>query len=356
MALGTILIILSCLMGIPNIVATGLSLLHYDHWWIRIFDYPKLQMIAFMCLALILYSIATGGSEIPDKIYLGLLIITIIYQLYKVQPYTPFSKLQVLGAGKNDSENHLSMVHCNVLMTNRDIEKCLRELTRFSPDIILAVETNKWWKNALRPLEKDYPYTAYLPLENTYGMLLYSKLKVENTDFKFLVENDVPSLNPLITLRSGVKVNCYFIHPKPPVPTEANSSKTRDAELITVANSAKESTMPVIAAGDLNDVGWSHTSELFQKISGLLDPRVGRGLFATFNAKNKFFRWPLDHIFLSREFRVADMKLLDYMGSDHFSIYIKLSYEPETANKQKNLQHDLEDLKEANKKANKLIK
>ncbi|MEO5569589.1 MAG: endonuclease/exonuclease/phosphatase family protein [Bacteroidia bacterium] len=348
-----ILITISFLLGIPNMAATGLSLLHFEYWWIRIFDYPKLQMIVFMGIALLLYLVATRGGALGAKIYPVLLSVTIIYQLIKIQPYTYFSKLEVLPAEKNDSLNYFSIVHCNVLMTNRDSEKCLREITKYHPDLILAVETDTWWQNALKPLEKEYPYIAFLPLENTYGMLVYSKLKMENADFRYLVENDIPSLNPVITLRSGVKVNCYFIHPKPPAPAEAPSSINRDAELVIVAKSARNSTMPVIAAGDLNDVGWSRTSELFQKISGLLDPRIGRGLFATFNANNKFFRWPLDHIFLSKAFRVVNIQMLDDTGSDHFPIYVKLSYEPETAYEQKNINPDKKDLKDAQKKLDK---
>ncbi len=349
-----ILITLSLLIGIPNMIATGLSLLHYEYWWIRIFDYPKLQMIAFMLIALILYIIGKSETRLWNKVYVGLLSITIIYQVYKVQPYTNLAKYQVLAAEKNDPVNSFSMIHCNVLMTNRDSESCIREITRYDPDVILVVEADKWWQNALKILEKDYPYIAFMPLENTYGMLLYSKLKLKNTDFKFLVEKDVPSLNPVITLRSGVNVECFFIHPKPPVPAEAPSSITRDAELILVAKSVRKSKLPVIAAGDLNDVGWSRTSKLFQKMSGLLDPRIGRGLFATYNANNKFFRWPLDHIFHSKDFRVETIKRLDYIGSDHFSIYIKLSYEPETKDEQKNLRPDKEDIKDANEKVEKV--
>lgn len=354
MVINYILIILSCLIGIPNMIATGLSLLNYEYWWIRIFDYPKLQMIVFMLIALLLYSIGTSGSGLWDKIYLVLLSITIIYQMYKVKPYTHLTKLQVLAAEKNNPENYFSMVHCNVLMTNRDNERCIREITRYTPDVILVVEADKWWQKALKPLESEYPYLAHLPLENTYGMLLYSKLKLENKDFIFLVEKDIPSLNPLITLRSGVKVNCFFIHPKPPVPPEATSSITRDAELIMVAKSVRKSKMPVITAGDLNDVGWSHTSELFQKVSGLLDPRIGRGMFATFNANNKFFRWPLDHIFHSKDFKVVNIKRLDYIGSDHFTIYINLSYEPEKSDKQEQLKPDQEDINDAEEKLEKV--
>ena len=345
-----ILIFISCLIGIPNILATALSLLRFQYWWIRVFDYPKLQMIALMLIAVVLQIVGTTEWQIWGYIYLILLSITIIYQTYKVHPYTHFAKVQVLDAEKTDPKNHFSLVHCNVLMTNRDSESCLKEITRRHPDIILAVEADKWWQNALKTLESDYPYCAHLPLENTYGMLLYSKLKLENTDFQFLVENDVPSLHPIITLTSGVKVSGYFIHPKPPVPEEAPTSAPRDAELIMVAKSAKKSTLPVVVAGDLNDVGWSRSSELFQKISGLLDPRIGRGLFATFNANNRFFRWPLDHIFHSKDFRVEDIERLHYIGSDHFSIYVKLSYEPAKADVQQELKVDAEDVNEANEK------
>jgi endonuclease/exonuclease/phosphatase (EEP) superfamily protein YafD len=84
----------------------------------------------------------------------------------------------------------------------------------------------------------------------------------------------------------------------------------------------------------MNDVGWSHTSELFRKVSGLLDPRRGRGLYATFHAKYPFLRYPLDHLFHSEEFRLVSMTVLDDVGSDHFPLLVVLSYEPERKNEQ----------------------
>ena len=142
------------------------------------------------------------------------------------------------------------------------------------------------------------------------------------------------------------------MHPTPPVPGENPKSTERDKEILKVAKSAKNSKLPVIVAGDLNDVAWSYTTLLFSKISGLLDPRRGRGFFNTFNAKHKLMRFPLDHIFCSNDFTLLDIKRLSNCGSDHFPMYIKLQYEPRAAAIQEEPQADSSDLKTASEKIN----
>jgi endonuclease/exonuclease/phosphatase (EEP) superfamily protein YafD len=98
-----------------------------------------------------------------------------------------------------------------------------------------------------------------------------------------------------------------------------------------VAKAVAAARRPAIVIGDLNDVAWSATTRLFQKTSGMLDPRVGRGMFSTFHAKHAWLRWPLDHIFISPEFTVASLARLGYFGSDHFPMYARLCYNPPAA-------------------------
>ena len=124
---------------------------------------------------------------------------------------------------------------------------------------------------------------------------------------------------------------------------QAGERGERDAELIDVAKAVAKETDPVIVAGDLNDVAWSSTTRLFRRISGLLDPRIGRGMFNTFHARYPFLRWPLDHIFHSRHFTVCRINRLPAFGSDHFALATELCFTPEKNGNKQGLEPDQSD-------------
>jgi hypothetical protein len=98
--------------------------------------------------------------------------------------------------------------------------------------------------------------------------------------------------------------------------------------LLITAREVRETAAPSIVAGDLNDVAWSRTTRLFQDTGGLLDPRIGRGPYPTYNANWPLLRWPLDHVLFEREFGLIDFRALGDIGSDHFPIYAALCQAP----------------------------
>ena len=323
-----ILQILVYAVGALAIILTILPFLKFGMWWIRIGEFPRLQ-IAFGCLttaitAVLVLDFSFYSIEI---VFLFLLVACALYQLYCVLPYTPIYPKQVEKSRAPLAENILKLLIFNVFIENRESAKFLQLVETIQPDLILLAEPDQRWLNEITELEKNYPHTVLCPLDNAYGMALYSRLELEHPQINFFIEDDIPSIITDVKLPSGNSIHLYCIHPRPPVPTESDRSNERDVELLLVGRMIKENDVPTIVAGDLNDVAWSRTTKLFQKISGLLDPRIGRGLYSSFHAQYPVIRFPLDHVFHSNHFRLADLRRLPNIGSDHFPIYIELSYE-----------------------------
>lgn len=322
-----------------------------SHWTVRLFDFPRVQFLV-LGFSLIIINIFLFDDSLVYIISFITMILATSYQLKKVMRYTRLRKVEVKKLkGKTDLPIIKIMVS-NVLTPNRSSEKLLSHVNLEKPDVLLCVETDQWWEDQLSVLEEEYPVQIKIPQDNLYGMHLYSKLKLKSTDVRFLVEDDIPSIKTKVVLESGDEVLFYALHPKPPSPTENDTSTNRDAELLVVAKEISQVDEPVIVCGDLNDVAWSKSTELFKKISELLDSRIGRGRFSTFHAQYPFLRWPLDHFFHSSHFMLKDMKVLPSIDSDHFPIITQLYFSSQAKNIQKEPQADQEDEKEANEKIN----
>lgn len=337
-------------VGMLMLVATALPLIKNDAWWIRIFDFPRIQITVLAAAALVSYPVFVGEYDLRDTLFLAALAAATVYQGYMMFPYTFLARKQVKPSRAGQSDASFSLFFANVLMTNRDSERLRRIVREADPDIILTVETDEWWRDELKEFERTHPFVIQQPQDNTYGMLLYSRLKLSDAEVKFLVQDDIPSIHARVTLRSGQDVELRCLHPRPPFPTEDERSTERDVELILVGREIKDKDLPVVVLGDLNDVAWSHTNYMFQDISGLVDPRIGRGFFNTFHAKYPFIRFPLDHFFHSTHFKLIDFRRLPYTGSDHFPVFIALSYEPDADSEREKPRADASEEEEADEK------
>ena len=317
------------LVGTAMIVATAVPLVRKKDWWIRIFDFPRLQILLIAAATLVVFLLLVEDWSAWHATFAILLLLSIAYQAYMMFPYTLLARPQVPRASGRDPNRTIALLFANVLMTNRDSDELLAIIREEEPDLVLAVEADGWWQRELDVLADTHPHVVRQPQNNTYGMLLYSRLELVKPKVEFLVQSDVPSIHTRVKLRNGELVELHCVHPRPPAPQEAKDAKPRDKELILVGRSLRGRDVPAIVLGDLNDVAWSRTNYEFQEISGLLDPRVGRGFYHTFHARYPVLRYPLDHCFHTKHFRLVSFKRLRKFGSDHFPVGIELSYEPE---------------------------
>lgn len=344
--LKTVLVVLALLV----VIATALPLLRFDQWWIRAFDFPRAQISIIGIVLLVLYFCFWDTRKIYETIVLGLLVLAVGYQAVKIFPYTVMMPKQVLAAESVTNDARLSLLVANVLMDNRKSEAFLEVVRRYDPDVILTLETDQWWEEALRTLEEAYPHTLKKPQDNAYGMLVHSRLEIIDPEIRFLMKDSIPSMHMQVVLPSDDRVFMHLVHPNPPNPKYATETTERDAELLIVGREVEKNDKPAVVAGDFNDVAWSYTTNLFQKASGLLDPRIGRGMYSTFNAKNPLLRWPLDHVYHTEHFKLVRLEVGPAWGSDHFPVFIELSLEAEAEAEQKEPNTNRSEEKEVDQK------
>lgn len=318
--LGSIAIIL--------LLVTLIARIRLRWWWIRSCEFPRLQ-IASLAIACLIAALIVPISSIWQIITLVVCLAVIIIQACYILPWTRLWPKQVRSVNVRNEARDITLLVANVLTPNRQSSGLIEQIHAHQPDIILTLESDQWWQDQLDPaLDAQWPYSVKIPLDNLYGMHLYSRLPLEDTTVEWLIQDDIPSIHTHVRLPGGEAIRLFAVHPRPPAPGESEKSLWRDAELLWVGKKIQKTPKPTLLVGDLNDVAWSRTTRRFCRVSGMLDPRRGRGMYSTFHAHYPVLRWPLDHIFVSEHFTLGNMRRLKGFGSDHFPILATLCYRP----------------------------
>lgn len=321
MILSGVLAAVTCVL----VLGIVLPLSKLPHGAIRGLEFPRVQ---YFCLAVIL----AVGVWLFDRDWLWgmgwpLLLLIAIVQLVYILKFTPIWRQQSVTAAPElaaDGSRRISLLAANVKKSNRDYGALIDLVREHSPDVMMAIEVDADWIAALKHgVGGDFAHAIDVPKDNGYGICVLSRLPLEAFDVREIVTQDVPSVRARVQLRSGHAARLYVVHPEPPIIN--HDTKGRDSEIALIGMEAADDPLPCIVAGDLNDVAWSTTTRRFQRLSGLLDPRVGRGFFNTFNALVPMMRWPLDHLFHDPQFRLIDMRRLPKIGSDHFPMWFVLA-------------------------------
>ena len=333
------------------VLAAGslLNLSRHPHWFVRGWDFPRVQILALGLLAAAVYVVLEAvreGSRLVES-WSGIDWIApaaagflVAWHGFRILPYTPIAPRQVIDATSWDDARRFRLVVSNVLAENTDHQRWIDVIGRADPDVIIAVEVTDAWMRGIESLREKYRWQVAQPQDNCYGMLVLSRLPLKDTQVRFLVQQDVPSIHATVTLPCGVDVRLCAVHPRPPEPLRDVDGGHRDAELVLLARELAARDLPTVVGGDLNDVAWSYTTRLFLRISEMLDPRRGRGIFNTFHADWRMLRYPLDHVFHSPDFTLRALHRLSHVGSDHFPMMIESQYEPRQQEQQPAMELD----------------
>lgn len=323
------------LIILAMVVVALLPLVPSGQWWVRVWDFPRLQLTGLLVLPLLLLGLHAWLSRLQKEHFTLLLVILAIasWHLWHILPFTSFWSTEVPTAEMQPGETRptVKVLTANVTFSNDHYDEILALVQREDPDLLLLIEVDEELDKGLASLNEVYPYRVGEVREEGLGIVLWSRIPLLEQEVKHLVSERRPSVFATLDMPEIGPVRFVGAHPVPPGleertvgdddSEERRDSRERDAELMLIARHVQDDPdNRWIVTGDFNDVAWSDTTKLFADLSDLKDPRRGRRLLSTYHSEYPWWRYPIDHLFVSDGFHLIDINRVPVMGSDHFGI------------------------------------
>ena len=321
-------------LALLAVVATAslLPLIETNIWWVRFLDFPRLQ---FTVLTLVLLTLYLWFRVRPCRVeWIAVLcaLAALGYHAYKLHPYSELVAPAAVAEASCTEGQALRVMIANVKRRNESAEAFLNQVAATGPDLLLVLETDAWWDERLSALRDQFRHQVQsIPDDHAfYGMHLFSKLELISPEFRFFFGADTPTAVTEVRLPDGEIIGFIGLHPRPPL-AWSQPTTMRDAHILQAALRAREFDSPTILGGDFNAVPWERVTRRAMRIGGLLDPRVGRGLFPTYDTESLLISWPLDQILFQPQFTVQGYETLSDFGSDHRAVVASLCHQPAAA-------------------------
>lgn len=310
-------------LGLLLLGATALPLWDTPRWWVRMLDFPRPHLVVLMLVVAVAAIGLLDRRAIATWLLVAALGGAVAYQASWLWMFTPLHRVEAPAVAGCAARDQLSVLVANVLEENRDTAPLMAAIAAHDPELVLVMEADRGWIEALEPVGRTHPHRLLHPRDDTWGIALYSRIDLGRAEVRYLVSSDTPSVLAPLRLASGAEVMLYGLHPKPPAPGWGTAE--RDAEFRLVAQEIRRAEGLALVVGDLNDVAWSRTTSRLRRGGGLLDPRIGRGFVSTFPTSVPGpLRVPIDHAMFTPGLSLIALERLDPIGSDHLPVLVRL--------------------------------
>ena len=221
----------------------------------------------------------------------------------------------------------LRVFTANLLYVNGDMGGIAEELRAARPDVVALQEVSPLNLAALEAagVLADYPYRLAAPRLDPFGSAVLSRLPLEDSELLLVAGLPLPRTTVVVGDR---RVRLYDAHTRAPIGEGIGTWKAQLAELRRMVEAEDG---PRVVAGDLNATsGHRAYRDLLQ--AGLRDAHVERGRWwvTTWPTDR---RWVpplarLDHVLVSPEVVVVDVREGTGRGSDHRPVIADLALLP----------------------------
>lgn len=304
---------------LPAAIVTGLVLLTLAGFWGRrswlldITSHFRVQYFTFLVLASI--GLLILGQVWGAAVAFGFALLNGVVILPRF--------VSLAHAASNGPSYRLLL--SNVLKRNRSYHDLLELVAHEQPDLVVLIEPNQAWIDALAELRPHYPYWQVAVREDAYGIALMSRQPFDSAEVIHLGSAEVPTVVVRLYLANHREQLLTIVATHPPPPKGAARSAARNDQLQALAHFVRQQSQAVILCGDLNLSPWSPYFSDLLRDSGLADSGRGFGIQPSWPADNYLLRTPIDHCLVSSQISVRRRRLGPRIGSDHLPVILDFS-------------------------------
>ncbi|MDJ0615475.1 MAG: endonuclease/exonuclease/phosphatase family protein [Calothrix sp. MO_192.B10] len=217
----------------------------------------------------------------------------------------------------------------NINTQNTHLQEIVNLVQDTKPDVALFIEVNRGMVQKLKTeLKESLPYNFRSP---GGGLAIFSRSPIKNAKGEnFYGQGNHNLIATLEIDRKPVK----FIGTHPLTPITRRTFNYRNLQLNALSNYISRLNQPVILAGDFNLTPWSpYYRQLIRRIK-LHNTRLGFGILPSWPRTTTYINlkeWmipllniPIDHCFVSKHFKVANIYTGDNANSDHAPLIVDL--------------------------------
>jgi endonuclease/exonuclease/phosphatase (EEP) superfamily protein YafD len=295
--------------AILTVLFSVVTIIPADHAALQLFTHFRLQ---YLVISLVLL-VALAGLREPR--FAVAMLFTASLNALPVVPWYLDDPIDHDGA-------EYRVVLVNVHSSNDDYEKLFDLVAAEEPDVLVLLEVSPRWAQELRRLETEYPESVVEARDGNFGIAMFSKLPMVSVAAIDSAPLDYPTIVADIRF-GGATVRVVGTHPM--IPLGQTFYDARNTQLDGIARLLQRADGPRLLAGDLNMTMWDINYASFENRTWLRNVRRGNGVLPTWPTFLPVAMIPIDHVLVSEEFGVREVRTGPRIGSDHLPLVVTLT-------------------------------
>ena len=295
--------------AIVTIVFTVVTALPIDFFGIQLFSHFKLQYLiisVLLCVALAL---------LRQPAYVGGLLLAVGLNASLVIPW-------YVADSAPGGDTQLKVLCANILSSNTEHQRLFDLLEAEAPDIVLLQEVSPQWLEALDRLRRTYPYSYAEAREGNFGIALFSRVPLMSVSHVDSPPLGYPTIIATMDVK-GAALHLAGTHPMIPLGEKLYSA--RNEQLASIVKLLADRDGSQVLVGDLNTSMWDIHYRSLEEKTGLRNARTGFGIVPTWPTYMPFAMIPIDHVLISDDVGVVEMRSGPRIGSDHLPLIVTIT-------------------------------